>query len=181
MCFGNSNFLSEPIPSVIKNIFLLAYSGYLLKKETQPLHLLESSVLNVLIVAFLYAYSAFNIGVSPVNVQYITLEELTKDNFSEITINNIFIDARPPNLYAEEHILYAINLPYYDIGMNLSPAKKYLKNKSKRVITYCDSQVCTLSKKLAYSLSQKINIKVYILKGGLENWKKHKLPTSINQ
>ncbi len=84
--------------------------------------------------------------------------------------NAIFIDARPKEFYNKLHIKGAINITPEQI-------EKVTLPKDKIIITYCDNQMCELSKELALELYSLGFDKVYYLKDGLDSWVSHNLPT----
>ncbi len=93
----------------------------------------------------------------------ITFEELKK------TIKNneniILLDVRSPQEYKEGHLKNAINIPIYELCINM---KKIAKNKSDIIIAYCLSG--KRSKKAVKELKKCGFKNVYSLYGGIENY-----------
>ena len=84
----------------------------------------------------------------------------------------IFVDARPPEFYKKLHIKGAINIP---AGEGEKLKKKNIPN-DKIIITYCDDNVCILSKELAMELYSLGFNNVYYLKNGFTAWTSRNLP-----
>ncbi|MFH1825414.1 MAG: rhodanese-like domain-containing protein [Candidatus Firestonebacteria bacterium] len=91
--------------------------------------------------------------------------------------NIIFIDARNNAEYNSGHIKNAINISVRDFDEKFIFYGKNILN-SNLVIIYCDS-FCGLSKRLALMFIEKKVNKIFIYKGGWEEWVAAKLPTEI--
>ena len=87
----------------------------------------------------------------------------------------VFLDARAPAFYEQEHILGARNLPwegvneYFDEVMAGIPLDAL-------IIAYCDGETCSLSKNLALELFYRGYDNVRVLVNGWSLWKDHRLP-----
>lgn len=86
--------------------------------------------------------------------------------------NSILIDVRTAEEYGNEHLYKSINIDYQSPNFNLRIDSL---NKNKRYFLYCGSG--KRSKKAYNHLKNKGFKKVFELEGGLESWKKNKLPT----
>ena len=86
--------------------------------------------------------------------------------------NSILIDVRTSEEYAIEHIYKSINIDFKSPNFNLRIDSL---NKSKRYFLYCGTG--KRSKKAYEQFKTKEFKNVYELEGGLESWKKNKLPT----
>ena len=77
----------------------------------------------------------------------------------------IIVDVRSSQEYYEGHINGAINIPYYEIKMDVN---NVLKNKNEEIVLYCQTG---FRSKQAYKKLIKLEYKnVYNLYGGLDNW-----------
>ena len=77
----------------------------------------------------------------------------------------IIVDVRSSQEYYEGHINGAINIPYYEIKMDVN---NVLKNKNEEIVLYCQTG---FRSKQAYKKLIKLDFKnVYNLYGGLDNW-----------
>jgi rhodanese-related sulfurtransferase len=88
--------------------------------------------------------------------------------------NAIWIDARPDADYAREHVPGAISLNE-DRWNELLPALLMAWSPEKKLVVYCSSQSCNVSREVARRLRDEAQLKnVFILEGGWEAWLKKK-------
>lgn len=168
-CFG-SYFISSPFLTITKNIILLLllwvlYKYYNVKRND---YLFEIFSLIVIIFAIQYIFN------KPMNY----FNDYNLVSVSVIQAKNnpdyLFVDARDKHHYNLHRIEGAINIPFvpgeFDISkyINLLNSEEY---KDKTIVTYCDNNMCSLSKYLAFEL-RKIysNRRIYYLDGGIEKW-----------
>jgi len=88
--------------------------------------------------------------------------------------NAIWVDARPDEEFARDHVPGAVSLNE-DRWHELLP--QFLANWSpdKKVIVYCSSQSCNASREVAKRLRDEAQLKnVFVLQGGWEEWLKSK-------
>ena len=88
--------------------------------------------------------------------------------------NAIWVDARPDEEFARDHVPGAVSLNE-DRWNELLP--QFLANWSpdKKVIVYCSSQSCNASREVAKRLRDEAQLKnVFVLQGGWEEWLKQK-------
>ena len=88
--------------------------------------------------------------------------------------NAIWVDARPDEEFARDHVPGAVSLNE-DRWNELLP--QFLANWSpdKKVIVYCSSQSCNASREVAKKLRDEAQLKnVFVLQGGWEEWLKSK-------
>ena len=83
----------------------------------------------------------------------------------------LFVDARDPDFYNQEHIPGAINLPVGDYELVFPELQEELMAAS-RVITYCDNVGCDTSAELCEKLLFAGLDRVEIFPGGIEQWKR---------
>jgi rhodanese-related sulfurtransferase len=102
----------------------------------------------------------------------VTLEHARELLFSE---NAVFLDARPPNLYRQGHILGARNLPP---GATEEDLRWILEDipKNFQIIVYCDGPVCDRAVGLAQKISGKGYRNTGVLKDGWTQWSNRGLP-----
>ncbi len=86
--------------------------------------------------------------------------------------NIIVVDARKPDVYEEEHIPTAINIPH----RTMTEDSTAHLDKSVLYITYCDGIGCNASTKGAFKLA-KLGFTVKELLGGLDWWIRDGYPT----
>ena len=86
--------------------------------------------------------------------------------------NSVIIDVRSAEEYGIEHIHKSINIDYQSPNFNLRIDSL---NKNNRYFLYCGTG--KRSKKAYDQLKNKGFKKIFDLEGGLESWKKNKLPT----
>jgi rhodanese-related sulfurtransferase len=92
----------------------------------------------------------------------------------------VFVDGRPAEEFAVEHIPGAINIPYVEIATKTPEEKKQLVkdiNPNAVVVTYCSGKKCDISIDVAYELFDLGYTSVNIYLGGLEEWKEKGFPT----
>ncbi len=80
----------------------------------------------------------------------------------------IFVDARPPNMFAREHIPGAINVPITNVAQAIS---KLPEDRSIRLITYCGSSECPNGWQLMNLLVQYGYQNVQLFHRGIEGWR----------
>lgn len=84
--------------------------------------------------------------------------------------NAIWIDARPEEDFAKEHVPGAILLNE-DQWNGLLPQMLATWSPEKRVVVYCSSESCGSSREVARRLRQEAQLKnVFVLEGGWEAW-----------
>lgn len=95
------------------------------------------------------------------------------------------IDARVANEYADEHIRGAKNVPYkeksakavsFDPSQDSFALKELPADKSAPIIFYCNAGECWKSYKASKAAIKAGYSKVYWLRGGIPEWKKHGFP-----
>lgn len=91
----------------------------------------------------------------------------------------IFIDARSPEEFAEGHIKYAINIPFYG-SENYSNAINSL-NKNDIIVAYCSGADCDIAQLSGEELFEMGFKRVYVFVGGYDEWAKNKYPTSLEK
>lgn len=85
--------------------------------------------------------------------------------------NTIWIDARPEEEFAREHVPGALLLNE-DRWNELLPAMLGTWSPEKRVVIYCASESCGSSREVARRLRNDAQLKnVFVLEGGWEAWK----------
>lgn len=90
----------------------------------------------------------------------------------------LLIDARHPKFFNEEHIPDAINIPY---GLYINNPEKLsskinemLKEESRILVVYCESEICSLANNIARRINKILPDKrIYILDGGIESYMKY--------
>lgn len=80
----------------------------------------------------------------------------------------VFIDARESEEYAEDHILNAISIPFYEYDENAFKLDSIKKDKP--VVVYCAGTDCDLSILLGDQLFEMGYKKTYIFFGGWNEW-----------
>ena len=84
----------------------------------------------------------------------------------------LWIDARPDEQFASEHVPGALQLNE-DRWNELLPQMLAAYSPEKRVVVYCSSQSCNLAVEVAKRLRQEAQLKnVFVLQGGWEEWLK---------
>jgi rhodanese-related sulfurtransferase len=87
----------------------------------------------------------------------------------------LFLDARSPELYAEGHIRWAVNLPWDDFEKDFPKVMDGVPDDT-IIVTYCDGDTCGLSKDLAFALLQRGYFNVRVLVNGWSLWQQGGLP-----
>ncbi len=88
--------------------------------------------------------------------------------------NAIWVDARPDEEFARDHVPGAVSLNE-DRWNELLP--QFLANWSpdKKVVVYCSSQSCNASREVAKRLRDEAQLKnVFVVQGGWQEWLKQK-------
>ena len=86
--------------------------------------------------------------------------------------NAIWVDARPDDEYAREHIPGAMSLNE-DHWNTLLPQFLTTWSPEKKVIVYCSSLSCNASREIARRLRKEAQLQnVFVLEGGWEEWLK---------
>ena len=84
--------------------------------------------------------------------------------------NAIWIDARPAEEFAQEHVPGAILLNE-DRWNELLPQMLATWSPEKRIVVYCSSESCGSSREVARRLRKEAQMKnVFVLEGGWEAW-----------
>ncbi|UCG21199.1 MAG: hypothetical protein JSU80_00965 [Deltaproteobacteria bacterium] len=82
----------------------------------------------------------------------------------------LFVDARDPDFFNEDHIPGAINLPVKNFDLVFPTLKEQLLA-APRLITYCDGANCEMSVELTEKLLFAGLEYVEIFTGGIQQWK----------
>lgn len=90
--------------------------------------------------------------------------------------NYRLVDVRSRQDYEKEHIKGAISLPLDELDRKASSSLRL----DDRIITYCDSFICSSSTSGAKMLARKGFTDVRDYKGGLREWKQAGYPTEGN-
>jgi rhodanese-related sulfurtransferase len=86
--------------------------------------------------------------------------------------NAIWVDARPDEEFARDHVPGAISLNE-DHWNELLPGFLNVWSPDKEVVVYCSSQSCNASREVARRLRSEAQLKnVFVLEGGWEAWLK---------
>ena len=86
--------------------------------------------------------------------------------------NALWIDARPEEEFAQEHVPGALLLNE-DRWNELLPAMRAACSPEKKVVVYCSSESCGSSREVARRLRNEAQLKnVFVLEGGWEAWRK---------
>ena len=84
--------------------------------------------------------------------------------------NAIWVDARPDNEFARDHVPGALPLNE-DRWSELLPQFLAAWSQEKKVVVYCSSQSCNASREVARRLRNEAQLKnVFVLEGGWEEW-----------
>ena len=84
--------------------------------------------------------------------------------------NVIWVDARPDEDFARDHVPGALSLNE-DRWNELLPQFLATWSPEKRVVVYCSSQSCNASREVARRLRDEAQLKnVFVLQGGWEEW-----------
>jgi rhodanese-related sulfurtransferase len=86
--------------------------------------------------------------------------------------NAIWVDARPDNEFASDHVPGALSLNE-DRWSELLPQFLAAWSPEKKVVVYCSSQGCNASREVARRLRKEAQLSnVFVLEGGWEEWLK---------
>jgi rhodanese-related sulfurtransferase len=86
--------------------------------------------------------------------------------------NAIWVDARPDEEFARDHIPGALSLNE-DRWNELLPQLLVAWSPEKKIVVYCSSQSCNASREVAHRLRDEAQLKnVFVLEGGWEEWLK---------
>ncbi len=80
----------------------------------------------------------------------------------------LFIDARPPEEYAQGHIDNAINIYALEFEEHIPDILTW--DRDKRIVVYCSGGACELSHDLAQDLKNFGFTHVFVYTGGWEEW-----------
>ena len=84
--------------------------------------------------------------------------------------NAIWVDARPDEEFARDHVPGALSLNE-DRWNELLPQFLAAWSPEKKIIVYCSSQGCNASREVAHRLRNEAQLpNVFVLKGGWEEW-----------
>jgi rhodanese-related sulfurtransferase len=84
----------------------------------------------------------------------------------------IWVDARPDEEFARDHVPGAVSLNE-DRWNELLPQFLVLWSPEKKIVVYCSSQSCNASREVARRLRHEAQLKnVFVLEGGWEAWLK---------
>lgn len=88
--------------------------------------------------------------------------------------NTIWVDARPDEEFAHDHVPGAVSLNE-DRWNELLPQVLATWSPGKRIVVYCSSQGCNASREVARRLRNEAQLQdVFVLTGGWEEWLKAK-------
>lgn len=85
-----------------------------------------------------------------------------------------FVDARDESDYNAGHIQGAVNIPYHKYDESKSKLGQFTK--SQVIVVYC-GEGCDVSIDLAYAMAKEGFTKLYIFRGGWDEWKAAGYPT----
>ena len=121
----------------------------------------------VTLVLFLALFSVAKNSYSTENVSQITAEELNK--MIEDKADFILIDARPEQMFKQEHITGAISLPADKV--DAQTLAKLSDNMEKKLVFYCADTHCPASRIAAAKAFGAGYKYVYEYLGGIAQWK----------
>ena len=99
-------------------------------------------------------------------------ESVTVDQAQTWGENAIWVDARPDDEFARDHVPGALSLNE-DRWNELLPQFLAVWSPQKKTIVYCSSVGCNASREVARRLRKEAQLPdVYVLKGGWESWVK---------
>ena len=99
-------------------------------------------------------------------------ESVTVDQAHTWGANAIWVDARPDDEFARDHVPNALSLNE-DRWNELLPQFLAAWSPGKKIIVYCSSVGCNASREVARRLRKEAQLPdVYVLKGGWEAWLK---------
>ena len=103
----------------------------------------------------------------------VTVDE-AKQAFEEKSA--LFLDARPPEVYAKGHLPGSLNL-YSEEFEDYYPLLEDQIKSADRVIAYCDGGKCGRAPEIAGRLLELVDVPVFVFKEGHPGWTKAGLPT----
>ena len=86
--------------------------------------------------------------------------------------NYVLIDVRPFDVYEERHITDSDNIPLSEEDFE-ELVERRVVSKDSKVVVYCGSFECPLSKQAAERLEKAGFTNVYDYEGGLKDWTTH--------
>jgi len=99
-------------------------------------------------------------------------EMVSVDRAREWGENVIWVDARPDEDFARDHVPGAVSLNE-DRWNELLPQFLAAWSPGKRVVVYCSAESCDLAREAAERLRKEVQIpEVFVLQGGWEAWLK---------
>ncbi|MDQ6860823.1 MAG: rhodanese-like domain-containing protein [Verrucomicrobiota bacterium] len=97
-------------------------------------------------------------------------DEVTLEQADAWGSSVLWVDARPDEQFAKQHVEGAISLNE-DRWNELLPAMLTTWSPDKHAVVYCSTQSCSLSHQVAKRLREEAGLKeVYVLHGGWERW-----------
>lgn len=88
--------------------------------------------------------------------------------------DTLWLDARPDDQFAHDHVPGALQLNE-DRWNELLPEVLAAWSPEKKIVVYCSTQSCALSRDVARRLREEAQLKnVFVLEGGWEEWLKTK-------
>lgn len=169
MCFGSMEILNNIYIDFGKNLFIVIASFYIFVKESKSFkfditkYVLASIILITTVNIYNFNNDFFVITAIEFNIVFNEIGELNE--------GIILLDARDKTVYDEGHIPKSISVPYLNERTEIPEIVISSLNNSTKIVTYCDSDYCVLSKLLASYISKNTNKKVYELSGGYNEWK----------
>jgi rhodanese-related sulfurtransferase len=99
-------------------------------------------------------------------------EMVTVDQASAWGDTSIWVDARPDDEFARDHVPGALSLNE-DRWNDLLPRLLAVWSPGKKIVVYCSSLSCNASREVARRLRKEAQLpKVFVLEGGWEAWLK---------
>ena len=103
-----------------------------------------------------------------------TSELVTVDQAHTWGENAIWVDARPDDEFARDHVPGAVSLNE-DRWNELLPQFLQRWSPEKRIIVYCSAESCNAAREVAKRLRDEAQLKnVFVLQGGWEEWVRKK-------
>jgi rhodanese-related sulfurtransferase len=97
-------------------------------------------------------------------------EMVTVDQARELASTAIWVDARPDDDFANDHVPGALSLNE-DRWNELLPQFLAVWSPGKKVVVYCSSLSCNASREVAHRLRKEAQLSdVFVLEGGWEAW-----------
>ena len=101
-------------------------------------------------------------------------ESINVDQARALGQNAIWVDARPDEEFAQDHVPGALSLNE-DLWNELLPQFLAAWSPGKKVVVYCSSLSCNASREVARRLRKEAQLPdVFVLEGGWEAWLKQK-------